>query len=739
MPSPPPPPLPNRGRFAATRKPPPPPSGPDAVQNADIERLIPLVNKLQDALSLTDAKGEISLPQIAVVGGQSSGKSSVLENIVGKSFLPRGAGIVTRRPLVLQLVNGAEEYGEFLHAPGRRFDNFDAIRKEIEADTDRVCGGNKGLDPRAIHLKVSSPHVLNLTLIDLPGATKVPVGDQHEDTPRQIREMILSYISKPTCIVLAVTSANTDLANSDAIQLSREVDPTGDRTLGVLTKLDLMDRGTDARGIFSGESADLPRLKLGYVGVVNRSQADIQDRKTIRQARQAETEFFTSNPAYSDLADRLGTAFLVTECSKLLAAHIRTSLPTLDREITVTLEKKKKELADIGDHTPDAQRRKLTEKLLEFCDRFQALVTGKELPGDSGHRVNELAGGARIERVFRDIFEPAVASLQVLDDLSPAEVQTLVRNCQGLGGGLFTPDQAFKQLVQRNVKRLRQPAMSCANSVHAELASLIADAGNFKTLHAYPDLKASLETFVGEILRANLDAASDHLNTHVDMELCRINISHPEFVGSSGTANLMASVEAKFQKQEPIKQPPPPPPLPNGNRPPVQQQQQQSKPSWLKRNNDAGPAGKKTMTAEETAAWREKMLSEVGPVKPPPRPDDPQDDKGPPVDIARFSLYSQGLSLKEKVEVHVICELCASYFAIVKKTFSDFIPKAVTLKLVDATTRSLTSKVLAELNTEEAAETLMAAAPAMQKLVASLKASVAALTEAKATLAAFRF
>lgn len=202
----------------------------DAVDNADMEKLIPLVNKLQDALSRTDVNEEISLPQIAVVGGQSSGKSSVLENIVGKSFLPRGAGIVTRRPLVLQLVNWREEFGEFLHAPGQKFYDFEEIRREIEDDTERVCGTNKGLSAQAIHLKVYSPHVLNLTLIDLPGATKVAVGDQPEDISVQIQNMILSYISKPTCIMLAVTPANTDLANSDALQLSRMVDPHGDRT-----------------------------------------------------------------------------------------------------------------------------------------------------------------------------------------------------------------------------------------------------------------------------------------------------------------------------------------------------------------------------------------------------------------------------------------------------------------------------------------------------------------------------
>jgi replication fork clamp-binding protein CrfC len=89
-------------------------------------------------------------------------------------------------------------------------------------------------------LRVFSPHVLTLTLVDLPGITKVPVGDQPKDIERQIRDMLLKYISKPSCIILAVTPANIDLANSEGLKMAREVDPDGQRTIGVLTKVDLM-------------------------------------------------------------------------------------------------------------------------------------------------------------------------------------------------------------------------------------------------------------------------------------------------------------------------------------------------------------------------------------------------------------------------------------------------------------------------------------------------------------------
>lgn len=132
------------------------------------------------------------------------------------------------------------EWGEFLHLPGEKFYDFNKIRAEIVRDTEAKTGRNAGISPQPINLRIFSPNVLTLTLVDLPGLTKVPVGDQPKDIEKQIKDMLLKYISRPACIILAVTAANTDLANSDGLKLAREVDPEGTRTIGVLTKVDLM-------------------------------------------------------------------------------------------------------------------------------------------------------------------------------------------------------------------------------------------------------------------------------------------------------------------------------------------------------------------------------------------------------------------------------------------------------------------------------------------------------------------
>ena len=260
-----------------------------------MNELIPIINKLQEAFAPLDIP-PVDLPQIAVVGSQSSGKSSVLESIVGYDFLPRGTGICTRRPLILQLLHeDVQDYAEFAHI-NKRFFSFEEVRRTIELETDKVAGSNKAVSKEPLILRVHSKSVLNLTLVDLPGLTKVPVGDQPSNISEIIRNMVYDVVAKPNCIILAVSAANQDIANSDGLQIAREVDPEGHRTVGVLTKLDLMDHGTDAREVLEGK---LYPLRHGYIGVVNRSQRDIDGKLPMRDALRAEQAFFAKHNAYS--------------------------------------------------------------------------------------------------------------------------------------------------------------------------------------------------------------------------------------------------------------------------------------------------------------------------------------------------------------------------------------------------------------------------------------------------------
>ncbi|KAF6146079.1 hypothetical protein GIB67_033438 [Kingdonia uniflora] len=185
---------------------------------------------------------------------------------------------------------------------------------EISDETDRETGRSKQISTVPIHLRISSPNVVDLTMIDLSGLTKVVVDGQSDNIVQDIENMVRSYIEKPNSILLAVSPANQDLATSDAIKISREVDPKGEMTIGVLTKIDLMDKGTDAVDILEGKSY---RLQFPWIGVVNRSQADINKSVDMIAARRREREYFASSTDYKYLSYRMGSEHLGKMLSKV--------------------------------------------------------------------------------------------------------------------------------------------------------------------------------------------------------------------------------------------------------------------------------------------------------------------------------------------------------------------------------------------------------------------------------------
>jgi len=451
--------------------------------------IVSVINKLQDVFTAVGSStAQIDLPQICVLGSQSSGKSSVLENIVGRDFLPRGSGIVTRRPLVLQLINrtagghptnvsaqingvdkaaNQDEWGEFLHLPGEKFYDFNKIREEIVRDTEAKTGKNAGISPLPINLRIYSPNVLTLTLVDLPGLTKVPVGDQPRDIEKQIREMLMKYISKPACIILAVTAANQDLANSDGLKMAREVDPDGTRTIGVLTKVDLMDKGTDVVDILAGR---IIPLRLGYVPVVNRGQRDIENSKPISHALEHEREYFESHPSYKGKAQFCGTPFLARKLNMILMHHIRATIPDIKARITQQLQKYNAELQSLGGPLGDGNAGNIVLSVItEFTSEFRTTIDGNT----NDLSVNELSGGARISFVFHELFNNGVRSIDPFDQVKDGDIRTILYNSSGSTPSLFVGTAAFEVIVKQQIKRLEEPSLKCCQLVYDELIRIL--------------------------------------------------------------------------------------------------------------------------------------------------------------------------------------------------------------------------------------------------------------------------
>jgi replication fork clamp-binding protein CrfC len=476
--------------------------------------------------------------------------------------LPRGTGIVTRRPLILQLINraptnqsngvdvstandkeaNADEWGEFLHVPGQKFYDFNQIRDEIVKETEAKTGKNAGISPAPINLRIYSPNVLTLTLVDLPGLTKVPVGDQPRDIERQIREMVLKQISKPNAIILAVTGANTDLANSDGLKLAREVDPEGQRTIGVLTKVDLMDEGTDVVDILAGR---IIPLRLGYVPVVNRGQRDIDNKKAITAALENEKNFFENHKAYRNKSSYCGTPYLARKLNLILMMHIKQTLPDIKARISASLQKYSSELSQLGDSMLGNSANIVLNIITEFSNEWRTVLDGNNTELSS----NELSGGARISFVFHELYSNGVKAVDPFDMVKDIDIRTILYNSSGSSPALFVGTTAFELIVKQQIKRLEEPSLKCVSLVYDELVRILTQLLGKQLFRRYPGLKEKFHQVVIAFFKKVMEPTNKLVKDLVAMESCYINTGHPDFLNGH---RAMAIVNERHTQAKPI-------------------------------------------------------------------------------------------------------------------------------------------------------------------------------------------
>ncbi|KAM3124580.1 hypothetical protein ACQ2H7_002168 [Candidozyma auris] len=225
--------------------------------------------EIRNILSAVDPQSEtLKLPSIVVIGSQSSGKSSVLEAIVGQEFLPKGSNMVTRRPIELTLVNSPDSASEVAEFPALKMFNltdFTQVQKTL-FDLNMAVPASECISNDPIQITVRSPRVPDLSLVDLPGYIQVEAADQPTELKQKIRSLCNRYLEAPN-IILAISAADVDLANSSALRAAKLADPLGERTLGVITKLDLVEP-EKARAILLNRKYP---LKMGYVGVITRA------------------------------------------------------------------------------------------------------------------------------------------------------------------------------------------------------------------------------------------------------------------------------------------------------------------------------------------------------------------------------------------------------------------------------------------------------------------------------------
>jgi dynamin 1-like protein len=439
-----------------------------------------------------------------------------------------------------------EEWGEFLHLPDKRFYDFNEIRKEIERETDRVTGKNKGISNQTINLKIYSPYVLNLTLVDLPGITKVPTGDQPEDVEEQIRAMCYEFISNPNAIILAVTAANQDLVNSDGLKMARSVDPDGERTIGVLTKVDIMDQGTDCADILANRVVPLRR---GYVAVVNRSQKDINDDLPIRQGLLKEQKFFQSHPKYRSMLSKCGTTNLARTLNQILMLHIRDCLPDIKSRIMSMMTNVQSNIDALGESADDQGPDKLGGTMLNLLSKFAQSVSST-IDGRGTHELavemTELYGGARLSYIFNEVFGRTMKGLDPFDGLDDDDIRTAIANANGPRPSLFVPEISFDLLVRKQIARLEQPGLQCVDLAFDEMQRMAYQCES-PEINRFPELRERLFEIVSQLLKNCVGPTQKMISNLIQVELAYINTSHPDFIGGKAA---VAQLNRKLNTNE---------------------------------------------------------------------------------------------------------------------------------------------------------------------------------------------
>lgn len=486
-------------------------------ENARNDQMMIFTKKMIEIRNILQKVGQsssLTLPSIVVIGSQSSGKSSVLEAIVGHEFLPKGSNMVTRRPIELTLVNTPDskaEYGEFPDLGLRKISDFTSIQRTL-TDLNLAVPDSECVSDDPIHLTIYSPNVPDLSLIDLPGYIQVVGHNQPLELKQKISELCDKYIQPPN-VILAISAADVDLANSTALRASRRVDPRGERTIGVVTKMDLVDA---TRGTSILQDKQYP-LRLGYVGVVARAPQSIgglfkkgssssgDGSALMNLISKNEDSYFSSHPLeFGPSADvSVGTATLRKKLMSVLEQTMSASLQGTTDAIRQELEEATYEFKVQYNDRPLSAESYLAESLdafkhsfKQFAEEFGRPQMLQLLKRELDQRVLDLLAQRYWNKPITDL-SAAVPEPDALADLPKADPDSLYWHRQ--------LDASTSQLTKLGIGRLATNVV--ATNLQAGVDKLIAQS-NFVN---HPFARQAIVEAASSILNDRFYSTSDQV------------------------------------------------------------------------------------------------------------------------------------------------------------------------------------------------------------------------------------
>ncbi|KAJ6704470.1 DYNAMIN-RELATED PROTEIN [Salix viminalis] len=494
------------------------------------DRIRPLLDAVDKLRHLQVMKEGIQLPTIVVVGDQSSGKSSVLESLAGIS-LPRGQGICTRVPLIMRLQHHTAPEPELsLEFSGKTVPTSEAeIADAITLATDEIAGSGKGISNTPLTLVVKKKGVPDLTMVDLPGITRVPVHGQPENIYEQIADIIMEYIRPEESIILNVLSATVDFTTCESIRMSQKVDKNGERTLAVVTKAD-----SAPEGLLEKVTADDVNIGLGYVCVRNR----IGD-ESYKEARKVEADLFETHSLLSKIdKSMVGIPVLAQKLVHIQATIIARCLPEIVRKINEKLNASISEL-------------KRMPKTLSTVG--EALTTFMGIVGSAKESLNKIIVRGEYDEYLDDQNMHCAARLAEMlnqysgelhefseDDLPAnfmmSEIQILEES-KGIQLPNFLPRTAFLAILQKKVEEVSHIPVDFAEKVWTYIEGVIMSVLMHRSEN-YHQLQQSTRREVYNLMEKMKERSRNWVTEIVQMEKLTDYTSDPAYLNDWN--NLMA-------------------------------------------------------------------------------------------------------------------------------------------------------------------------------------------------------
>lgn len=483
----------------------------------NIEKL----KQIQDMLKTTTHS--IKLPRIVCIGTQSSGKSSVLEKLLQRDILPKGKDITTRCPIEINTRKTDKDF-EYAMIDDKMVKSFGKIKQHILKAMNDNCGEGITISHKKVVLDVYLKNSMEISLIDLPGLTQIPLVGQPCDIDMQLERMALEYIKDESTIIMAIVAANIDISTAEVLKLAKRVDPDGARTLGVLTKIDLMDKDTDCYEILTNK---ITRLEKGFVGCINRGQSQLNTNFQLAAHFDQEKKYFENSEVYKKLVPKIGSLYLIERVNEIFSELLDSELPNLKIKINRDLDDIESSLSQ---HEVQLDKSGI---FASYSKTLRNILKEKYFKNEYIFRYSQ---SKSILVDFKNNFQIAPENY-VFDDKLKDEIKN--------SNSVFISEKLFKRIVSERFATLRGVVFNSfdksMNVILKHIESIESD--------SYKKLPFAIHEKIKRKLTHQCQALKVEYDRFLLIQNSFINVSHPDF----SKQNILRNVLKKYVNQKRVK------------------------------------------------------------------------------------------------------------------------------------------------------------------------------------------